>query len=111
MPLTLIPLAINFLSGFMLWQTDLSVTAKIIITICIVAKYAAFFYSVLMAEPGAIRYIGLAICAVINIGLLIFTIANSLWTVVVGIAMTLILLIIWSLPAVFSLGKKEGNEQ
>lgn len=111
MPLTIIPMAINFLTGFMLWQSDVSLMAKIIITVLIVLKFAAFFYSALMAEPGVIRYIGLSACAAVNIGLIIYGIANSIWTVVIGLATTLILLIIWTLPAVFSFGKKDGNEQ
>lgn len=110
MPLTLIPLAINTLSVFMLWNTEISITAKIIMTLLIVLKYSVYFYSVLIAEPGIIRYLGLAFCAIVNIGLLVYTIVNSLWTVTIGIAITLVLLIIWFL-AVFSFVKKEGNEQ
>ncbi len=112
MPLTIIPMAINLMTGFALWQTELSTTAKIIITIFIVLKFATYFYSALMADAcSAPRYIGLGICALINIGLLIYTLVASLWTVATGVAMCLILLIIWSSIAVFSFGKKDGNEQ
>jgi len=112
MPLTIIPMAINLMTGFALWQTELSTTAKIIITIFIVLKFATYFYSALMADAcSAPRYIGLGICALINIGLLIYTLVASQWTVAIGVAMCLILLIIWTLPAVFSFGKKDGNEQ
>ena len=112
MPLTIIPMAINLMTGFALWQTELSTAEKIIITIFIVLKFATYFYSALMADAcSAPRYIGLGICALINIGLLIYTLVASQWTVAIGVAMCLILLIIWTLPAVFSFGKKDGNEQ
>lgn len=110
MPFTIIPLAINTLSVFMLWNTETSITAKIIVIFIFVLKYSVYFHSVLMAESGIIRYYGLAFCAMVNIGLLIYTIINSLWTVTTGIVITLVLLIIWFL-AVFSFENKEGNEQ
>lgn len=112
MPFTVIPMAINIMSGIALWQTNLSLTVKIVVTALLVLKYATFFYSALMADACSVqRYIGLGICALINTGLLIYTIITSQWTVTIGVAACLILLIIWSLAAVFSFGKKEGNEQ
>ena len=112
MPFTVIPMAINIMPGIALWMTDLSLTAKIIITALIVIKYAAFFYGALMAEAcSAPKYISLGLCAVTNIGILIYTIVTSQWTVIISVATTLILLIIWSSAIVFSFEKKEGNEQ
>lgn len=112
MPLIVIPLTINTLTGFMLWQTELSLTAKIIVTVLIVLKYGAFFYGALMADAcGASKYISLGLCAAINIGLVIYTLVTSQWTVTIGIAITLLLLIIWSLPMIFISKEKEGNEQ
>lgn len=112
MPLTVIPLAINTLTGFMLWQTELSLTAKIIVTVLIALKYGAFFYGALMADAcGVSKYISLGLCAAINIGLVIYTIVTSQWTVTIGIAITLLLLIIWSLPMISITKEKEGNEQ
>lgn len=112
MPLTVIPMAINIMSGVALWLTDLSLNAKIVVTVLIVLKYAAFFYGALMADAcSAPKYISLGTCAAINIGLLIYTIVTSQWTVTIGIAITLLLLIIWSLPMIFISKEKEGNEQ
>lgn len=112
MPFTVIPMAINIMSGIALWMTDLSLTAKIIITALIVLKYAAFFYGALMADVcSSSKYISLGFCAATNIGILIYTIVTSQWTVTISVATTLILLIIWSSAIVFSFGKKEGNEQ
>lgn len=112
MPLTVIPMAINIMSGVAVWLTDLSLTAKIVVTALIVLKYAAFFYGALIADAcSAPKYIGLGMCAAINIGLLIYTIVASQWTVTIGIATTLLLLIIWSLPMIFISKEKEGNEQ
>lgn len=82
MPLIIIPMAINLMTEFALWQTELSTTAKIIITIFIVLKYATFFCSALMADACSVqRHIGLGICTLINAGLLIYTIITSQWTV------------------------------
>ena len=112
MPLTVIPMAINAVSAIALWLTELSLIAKIVITALIVLKYAAFFYGALMAEADSIaKYISLGCCGALNIGILIYTIIVSQWTVTIGIALTLILLIIWSLPMVYIFEKKEGNEQ
>ena len=83
MPLTIIPMVINLISG-----------------------------GALMAEAcGASKYISLGLCAAINIGLVIYTLVTSQWTVTIGIAITPLLLIIWSLPMVYIFEKKEGNEQ
>ena len=110
MPLTIIPMVINLISGVALWQTELATATKIIITILIVLKYAAFFYGALMAEADSIaKYISLGCCGALNIGILIYTIVVSQWTVTIGIALTLILLIIWSLPMVYIFEKKEGD--
>lgn len=112
MPLTIIPMLINLISGVALWQTELAVATKIIITVLIILKYAAFFYGALMAEADSvIKYISLGCCGAINIGILIYTIVVSQWTVTIGIAITLILLIIWSLPMLYIFKKEEGNEQ
>lgn len=111
MPFTVIPMAINIMSGIALWMTDLSLTEKIIITALIALKYAAFFYGALMAEADSIaKYISLGMCATINIGLVIYTIITSQWTVTIGIAIILLLLI-WSLPMISITKEKEGNEQ
>ena len=112
MPLTIIPMVINLISGIALWQTELAIATKIIITILIVLKYAAFFYGALMAEDDSIaKYISLGCCGALNIGILIYTIVVSQWTVTIGIAITLILLIIWSLPMLYIFKKEEGNKQ
>lgn len=113
MPFTVIPMVINLISGVALWQTGLSITAKIILTVLIILKYTAFFYGALMAEADSVaKHLSLGCCAALNIGILIYTIVVSQWTVTISIAMSLILLIIWSLPIVMSIFKKEeGNEQ
>lgn len=112
MPFTVIPMAINIMSGIALWMTDLSLTTKIIITALIVLKYAAFFYGALIADVSSpSKYISLGFCAVTNIGILIYTIVTSQWTVTISVATTLLLLIIWSLPMIFISKEKEGNEQ
>ncbi len=110
MPLTIIPMAINLMTGFMLWQSALSLAAKIIITLLIVLKYASFSYTALIAEPDYSRYVCVLVCAVLNIGLLIYSIVISEWYILTWIAMCLILLVIWSMVAVFDFEKKEGKE-
>lgn len=50
MPLTVIPLAINIMIGGAIWISELSITLKVIITVLLVAKFATYFYSALMAD-------------------------------------------------------------
>lgn len=107
-PFTVIPMAINIMSGIALWISDLSLTAKIIITMLIVLNYAAFFYGVLMADVcSPSKFVCFGFCAATNIEILIYTIVTSQWTVTFGVVSTLVLLIIWTMLAVFSFGKRK----
>ncbi len=111
MPLTVIPMILNTMSCIGLWISELPLTAKITITIMAVLKYAAFFYSALMCEVGIKKYIGLSLCAALNIGILVYLIIQSQWNILIGFAVCLLLLIVWTLAAVCNFNKKEGNEQ
>ena len=105
MPLTIIPMVIHLMIGFVLWQSELSLVVKIIITLPIILKYTPFFCEVLMTKPDVSRYISVSVCAILNIGLLIYNIVNSEWFVLTEIAICLILFVIWSMVAVFSFQK------
>lgn len=111
MPLTIIPMILNTMTGIALWISELSLTAKIIVTVLIVLKYSVFFYSALMVEVGPVKFIGISLCAALNIGILIYFIIQAQWNMIIGIAVCLLLLIIWTLAAVLNFDKKEGNEQ
>ena len=110
MPLTIIPMILNTMSCIGLWISELSLTAKIVITVLTVLKYFVFFYSALMCEVGTKRYIGLSLCAALNIGIIIYLIVNAQWNIIIGFAVCLLLLIVWTLAAVLNFDKKEGNE-
>ena len=110
MPLTIIPMILNTMSCIGLWISGLSTIAKITITILTVLKYSAFFYSALMCEMGIKKYIGISLCAALNIGILVYLLIQAQWNVMIGFAVCLLLLIIWTLAAVFNIDKKEGNE-
>ncbi len=110
MPLTIIPLAINFMIGGAIWMSQISITMKIIITVLLVAKFALYFWSVFFADPGYQRGIGLAIVAVMNGAGIVFTALNGLWTAMVPFIIILVLLIIWCSASIGNPFRKDGNE-
>lgn len=111
MPLTFIPMIVNVITCASVWASNLTFSTKLVFTLVIILKYVFYFCSALIVETGVIRHVGLTLCALLNLSLLIYSIAIKQYTIMVGIIVSLILLIIWSLPAVFYLRKKEGNEQ
>ena len=111
MPLTVIPMTINTMSCIALWISQLSLTAKIIITTLTVLKYAVFFYTALVCEVGTKKYFGITLCSVLNIGIIVYLIIQAQWNIIIGFAVCLLLLIVWTLAAVLNFDKKEGNEQ
>ncbi len=110
MPLTLVPMIINAMIGGAIWVSTLSTTAKIIITVLLVAKFALYFYSALIADSDVIKYIGLAICALMNGAGIIFTAINGIWTAMVPFIVILVLLIVWTSTSIGNPFKKEGKE-
>lgn len=110
MPLTIIPLAFNILNGGAIWMSELPVTIKVIITVLIVVKFSIYFYSALMADSDIVRNIGLIICGLLNLGGVIYTAIQGIWTATIPFATLLVLLIVWRVLPMLDFSKKGGKE-
>lgn len=101
MPITTTSMALNIAVGFAVWMSDLSLTAKIVITLILIGKCALFFYSVWMSDGEHTRKIGTAICIALNVALLVLGLVCEEFFVAGTTAITLIMLVVWSYAAVF----------
>lgn len=110
MPLTIIPLALNILTGGAIWMSELPVTIKIIITVLIVVKFSIYFYSALMADSDIVCNIGLIICGLLNLVGVIYTAIQGIWTATIPFATLLVLLIVWRVLPTLDFSKKGGKE-
>lgn len=110
MPLTTIPLAFNILTGGAIWMSELPVTIKVIITVLLIAKFGIYFYSALMADSDIVRNIGLIICGLLNLGGVIYTAIQEIWTATIPFAILLILLIVWRVLPTLDFSRKGGKE-
>lgn len=110
MPLTIIPLAFNILTGGAIWMSELPVTIKVVITVLLVAKFITYFYSALMADSDIVRNIGLVICGLLNLGGVIYTAIHGIWTATIPFATLFILLIVWRVVPMIDFSRKGGKE-
>lgn len=111
MPLTTIPLAINFTIGGAIWMSELPTTLKIIITVFIVAKFFIYFYPALMADSDLVRNLGLIVCGLLNIVGAIYTAIQGIWTATIPFATLLVLLIVWRVLPTIDFSRKGGKEE
>lgn len=111
MPLSIIPFVINVMIGISLWGSDLSTTIKVALTIILVAKFMMYFYSVLMTDSDMSRNIGLAVCALIDIGGIVYTAINGIWTSTVLFAAILLLLVVWRVVTSFDFSRKGDKKE
>lgn len=107
MVLTVIPLALNILTGIAVWMSELSLFAKIIITIILVAKFGTYFYTALMDATDRKKSFGLVACATVNILLVAFFVWKAVWTAIAGCAILAILAIVWGGISGFSFKKED----
>ena len=110
MPLTVIPLAINIMIGGAIWISELSTTLKVIITILLLAKFATYFYYALMADSDPVRNVGLIICGFLNLGGIIYTAIQGIWTATIPFAILLVLLVAWRVLPTMDFSRKDGKE-
>lgn len=110
MPLTVIPLAINIMIGGAIWISELSTTLKVIITILLLAKFATYFYYALMADSDLVRNVGLIICGFLNLGGIIYTAIQGIWTATIPFAILLVLLVAWRVLPTMDFSRKDGKE-
>lgn len=109
MPFTTVSIALNTVAGVAVWLSDISLAAKIVISVLLVAKCALFFYSAWMSESERFRKIGVSLCIIANVALIAYGFWVAAYHIVVTVAVTLIVLLVWSLATVydFTFHKKE----
>jgi len=107
MVLTVIPLALNVLTGVAVWMSNLSLVAKIVITVILVAKFGTYFYTALMDGGDRQRSFGLIACVVANLLLVAFFVWKAVWTAIPGCAVLAILAIVWGGISGFSFKKED----
>ena len=111
MPLTVIPLVINIMIGGAIWISELSILTKVIITVLLVVKFLTYFYSVLMADSDLVRNVGLIVCGLLNLGGIIFTAIQGIWTATIPFATLLVILIVWRVMPTIDFSRKGGKEK
>ena len=111
MPLTTIPLAINIMIGGAIWISELPTTMKVIITVLLVVKFFTYFYSVLMADSDLVRNVGLIVCGLLNLGGIIYTAIQGIWTATIPFATLLVILIVWRMLPTMDFSRKGGKEK
>ena len=111
MPLTVIPLAINIMIGGAIWISELSTVMKVIITVLLAAKLFTYFYSALMADSDLVRTVGLIVCGLLNLGGVIYTAIQGIWTATIPFATLLVLLIVWRVLPTIEFSRKGGKEE
>jgi len=117
MPLTTIPIGLEVLNFLLIWpaaaEAPFGLWAKIILSVAFVAKFACYFSEALYFDEGSpiFRRIMLVLSALINVGVVIYSIMTGAWMLLINNAILLILLVVWSFIAVFDItwtwGKKE----
>lgn len=111
MPLTVIPLVINIMIGGAIWISELSILTKVIITMLLVVKFLTYFYSVLMADSDIVRNVGLIVCGLLNLGGIVFTAIQEIWTATIPFATLLVILIVWRVMPTIDFFRKGGKEK
>lgn len=107
MVLTIIPLALNALTCVTVWMSNLSMLAKIIITIILVAKFGTYFYTALMDSSDYVKAFGLVTCVIVNVLLAVFFVWKAVWFAIPGCAILTILAIVWGSISGFSFKKED----
>lgn len=110
MPLTVIPLAFNFVIGGAIWISELSTTIKVITTILLIAQFAIYFYSALVTDSNLVRNVGLSVCGILNLGGAIYMAIQGIWTATIPFATLLVLLIVWRVLPMIDFSRKGGKE-
>lgn len=106
MNITTIALALNVAIGFTVWQSNLSLTAKIILTVLLVVKFALFFYTAWMTPSDTVGKVGAVLVSILNIGIGIYTLIQGASFVTVTVAVTLLAFILWACATIFCIGVK-----
>ena len=104
MPLTTIPIGHEVLNIGLVWLygTPYDLATKIILTVVVAAKFACFFFGafVIGCDNPKLRNVLLTSCALINGGLVAFSIITSSWMLLINNAVLLVLLVVWPYIAI-----------
>ena len=111
MPFTTVSMALNTAAGVAVWLSDISLTAKIVITVLLVAKCVLFFYSAWMSESERFQKVGVSLCIVANVALIAYGFLYAAYHIVATVAIMLIVLLVWSFAAVFDFTFKKHEEK
>lgn len=115
MPLTTIPIALEVLNFGLVWLygTPYDLTTKIILTVAFVLKFACYFSGALIIglDNPKLRNVLLALCALLNGGVIAFSIITSSWMLLINNAVLLVLLVVWSFLAVFEITWTWGEKK
>lgn len=111
MPITTTSMALNVAVGFAVWMSDISLTAKIVITMILIGKCALFFYSAWMGDSESTRKIGTAICMLLNAALIVYGFVCAEYFIVVTTAIMLTMLVVWSFAVVFDFSFKTKEDK
>lgn len=107
MPLTTIPIALEVLNLALVWGTNMpyDTVTKIILTVAIVAKFVFFFFGALVigVDNPKLRNALLALCTLVNGGIIAFSISTGSQMLLINNAVLLILLVVWSFLTVFEI--------
>lgn len=117
MPLITFPIGLEVLNFLLIWpsmaEAPFGLWSKIILSVAFVAKFACYFSGALVIgiDNPKLRNVLLALCGLINGGVIAFSIITGAWMLLVNNAILLIMLVVWSFMAVFDVtltwGKKE----
>ena len=111
MPLTVIPLVINFAISGAIWMSERPTVLQIIITIFLVAKLCVYFYSALMADSDLVHNIGLIVCGSLNFIGIVYRAIQGIWTATSRLPHSLCYLSVWRVLPTIDFSRKGVEEE
>lgn len=111
MSFTTVSPALNAASIVAVWMSEISITAKIVLTVLLVAKCALFFYSAWMSDSERFRKVGVSLCILVNVALIAYGLLCSAYHIVVTVAVMLLVLLVWSFATVYDFAFKKQEEK
>ena len=111
MPFTTVSIALNTASVVAVWMSEISTTAKIILTVLLVAKCILFYYSAWMSESERFQKVGVSLCIFANVALIAYGFWVAAYHIVVTVAVMLIVLLIWSFATVYDFTFKKQEKK
>lgn len=101
MPLTTFPIGLELLNFLLVWSAfaegSLDITAKVILSAAFVAKFVCYFVGadVVGIDKPKLRNLLLALSALINGGVIAFSVISGAWMLLVNNAILLVMLVVW----------------